>query len=227
MVLLRRIAIGTLRLGQMPVGASRMLTPAEVKALYAASDPANRAKRTAAKSAAAPGRTATNPTQIKPKRLSERWNENSDDDDDDDLLSQALSGVGKDHGGDRDGDPEDDFVGDLSGTGGRGSVLTFEFESPKASEGRAARKPAQRREPPIRSAGAARRMARATDQEPARRTKKAARRNASRGTDKSASGKPVSRVSSARGRNASRPTNRSANSAPRGKKGTGNSRGKH
>jgi len=36
-VLLRRIAIGNLRLGQLPVGASRMLTGQEVKALYALS----------------------------------------------------------------------------------------------------------------------------------------------------------------------------------------------
>lgn len=46
-VLLRRIAIGNLRLGQLPVGASRMLTGQEVKALYALSKPA---KKTAGQS---------------------------------------------------------------------------------------------------------------------------------------------------------------------------------
>ncbi|MEO8268574.1 MAG: pseudouridine synthase, partial [Aureliella sp.] len=54
-VLLRRIAIGTLRLGQMPVGAVRTLTSAEVKALYVASDPVNLDKRKAAKAASATG----------------------------------------------------------------------------------------------------------------------------------------------------------------------------
>lgn len=46
-VLLRRIAIGSLRLGQLPVGGSRELNPIEVKALYAATTP--KAKKSAAK----------------------------------------------------------------------------------------------------------------------------------------------------------------------------------
>ncbi len=37
-VVLRRIAIGPLKLGQMPVGAARLLTSSEVKALYAISE---------------------------------------------------------------------------------------------------------------------------------------------------------------------------------------------
>lgn len=37
-VVLRRIAIGPLKLGQMPVGAARLLTSSEVKALYAVSE---------------------------------------------------------------------------------------------------------------------------------------------------------------------------------------------
>ncbi len=37
-VVLRRIAIGPLRLGQLPVGASRILLPSEVRALYAATE---------------------------------------------------------------------------------------------------------------------------------------------------------------------------------------------
>lgn len=37
-VVLRRIAIGPLRLGQLPVGASRILLPSEVRALYASTE---------------------------------------------------------------------------------------------------------------------------------------------------------------------------------------------
>lgn len=157
-VLLRRIAIGTLRLGQMPVGASRTLTSAEVKALYVASDPANRAKRIAAKDASSPGKPAGGKSLANKKKLPNRWKKN-DDDEDDDLLSRAVNHSDKDHAGDHDSD----FVGDFSGTGGRGSVLAFEDESPNPSEGRAAPKRGPRREPPIRSAGAARREARSAD----------------------------------------------------------------
>lgn len=156
-VLLRRIAIGTLRLGQMPVGASRTLTSAEVKALYVASDPANRAKRTAAKAASPPGKPASDKSPVNKKKLPNRWKRNEEDDDD--LLSRALNDFDNDHAGDH----EDDFVGDFSGTGGRGSVLAFEDDAPNPSDSRAARKRGPRREPPIRSAGAARREVRSAD----------------------------------------------------------------
>ncbi|MEM7561237.1 MAG: pseudouridine synthase [Planctomycetota bacterium] len=45
-VVLRRIAIGTLRLGQLPVGASRELSPTEIKALYATTEPKPKKKAT-------------------------------------------------------------------------------------------------------------------------------------------------------------------------------------
>jgi 23S rRNA pseudouridine2605 synthase len=44
-VLLRRIAIGSLRLGQLPVGGSRELTPGEVKSLYALTSSGAKSKR--------------------------------------------------------------------------------------------------------------------------------------------------------------------------------------
>ncbi len=111
-VLLRRIAIGPLRLGQMPVGASRMLTSSEVKALYLVSDPKKRPKQTpekAPKSIAATGAKKAAAKIPDAKHL---------DDDDDDLLSQSLAGDG-----------DDDFVGDFSGSGGVGSVISFDEDA--------------------------------------------------------------------------------------------------
>lgn len=277
-VLLRRIAIGTLRLGQMPVGASRTLTSAEVKALYVASDPERRAKRTAAKGAAAsegkPGAAksgavksgAAKSSAVKSeagkslatkKKLPSRPPERDDDLDDDDLLSLAMK--------DFDDDQDDGFVGDFSGTGGRGSVLAFEDDAPQANEGRPARAPRPRREPPIRTAQAARREARLADktektsERPAsgrgrkgtkasaskpygtsetsaprgkgtsRRTERdsdrSSDRSSSRGASKSA-GKGASKSASSARRPGGRPSSTSAKSAPRGKKGSGNSRGK-
>lgn len=167
-VLLRRIAIGTLRLGQMPVGASRTLTASEVKALYAASDPTQRTAGKTAKGVWAKNKStavSTSTTAGKStaqKKVASRPTEHSaeyspgysaayDDDDGDDLLSLALN--------DPQQDVDDDFVGDFSGTGGSGSVLAFEDEAPKQPRGPRASRP--RREPPIRSAAAARKEARA------------------------------------------------------------------
>ncbi len=255
-VLLRRIAIGTLRLGQMPVGASRTLTTAEVKALYVASDPANRAKRIAAKSSSPPGKPTSDKPTVYKKKPASRWPGSDDSADDDDLLSQAI----RDSDSVSDSDHDDDFVGDFSGTGGRGSVLAFEDETADPSEGRAARKRGPRREPPIRSAGTARREARSADNaektsgrsagnrsRPSTKTMRskpygastASEANAPRGKTSSrrterdtqgstgrGTGKSASKGSSPRGRSGSRPSSTSAKSAPRGKKGTGNSRGK-
>ncbi|MEZ6152056.1 MAG: pseudouridine synthase [Pirellulaceae bacterium] len=255
-VLLRRIAIGTLRLGQMPVGASRTLTAAEVKALYAASDPANRAKRQAASSS---GKPASVKSLANKRKLPSRWKKN-DDEEDDDLLSRALNDSGKDE----TGNPDNDFVGDLSGTGGRGSVLAFEDDAPTSSPRRAARERGPRREPPIRSAGAARREARSADQaektsgrptgnrggqrtktmrskpygsSPAGDASAPRGKSSSRRTEKDpprstsrgtgkSASKNTSKVASSRGRTGGRPSSTSAKSAPRGKKGSSNSRGK-
>ncbi len=120
-VLLRRIAIGPLRLGQMPVGASRVLTSSEVKALYAATDPTSRPKKKPTKTV---GKVAGKPSTPK-------TNLAADEDDDDDLLSLAATGL-TDDGDDSlaDGDFSDgDFVGDFSGAGGQGSVLPFDDEA--------------------------------------------------------------------------------------------------
>ncbi|MCA9182920.1 MAG: pseudouridine synthase [Planctomycetales bacterium] len=254
-VLLRRIAIGTLRLGQMPVGASRTLTSAEVKALYVASDPANRTKRQAANSS---GKPASSKSLANNRKLPSRWKKNEEDDEDEDLLSRALNDPGRDQPANQD----DDFVGDLSGTGGHGSVLAFEDDAPTSSPRRAVRERGPRREPPIRSAGAARREARSADkaektsESPAgnrsgQRAKtmrskpygssptsdtsaprgKSPRRRPEKDTQRSTSrgtaksASKTSKVSGSRGRTGGRPSSTSAKSAPRGKKGSNNSRG--
>lgn len=118
-VLLRRIAIGPLRLGQLPVGASRVLTAAEVKALYSATDSTTRTKKKPTSPAGkVVGKSISTKTKV-PKVLA--------DDDDDDLLSLAAAGQIDD---DDDDFSDDDFVGDFSGAGGQGSVLPFDDEAP-------------------------------------------------------------------------------------------------
>ncbi len=116
-VLLRRIAIGPLRLGQMPVGASRTLTSSEVKALYAVTDPANREKQKTVKKATQP--SSIRPSSIRPSSAKASTTARPlstvgvDDEDDDDLLSLSLD------------EADDDFSVDVSGEG-VGSVLGFD-----------------------------------------------------------------------------------------------------
>ncbi len=130
-VLLRRIAIGPLRLGQLPVGASRNLTSTELKGLYAATDPVQRTKK---KPSQGSGKVASPTTSKKPTPTQE------DDEDDDDLLSLAMAG------GEADDDfSDDDFVGSFQGSGGEGRVLAFDEDGsakPSAARPSRGRKPA-------------------------------------------------------------------------------------
>ncbi len=122
-VLLRRIAIGPLRLGQLPVGASRSLTATEVKALYSATDSSARPKKKpSTPSGKSVGKTLSSKTK-QPAPLAD-----DHEDDDDDLLSLAVAGQIDDDG--EDDFSDDDFVGDFSGAGGQGSVLPFDDETP-------------------------------------------------------------------------------------------------
>lgn len=127
-VLLRRIAIGPLRLGQLPVGASRVLTATEIKALYSATDSSTRTKK---KPTTTAGKAVGKSISTKPKAPKTL----ADDDDDDDLLSLAAAGQIDDGDGDFS---DDDFVGHFSGAGGQGSVLPFDDEAPASSSGPAA-----------------------------------------------------------------------------------------
>lgn len=202
-VLLRRIAIGTLRLGQMPVGASRMLTASEVKALYAASDPTQRAAKTAktakgvwakSKSTVGSKSTAQKKAASRPTEYPAEYSTSYDaDDGDDDLLSLALNNPSD--------DVDDDFVGDFSGTGGSGSVLAFEDEAPKQPSVPRSSRP--RREPPIRSSATARKQARAVGErssQPSKTTRPKAYRNSGSQASDGPKGKDdSSRASRAKG----------------------------
>lgn len=202
-VLLRRIAIGTLRLGQMPVGASRMLTASEVKALYAASDPTQRAAKTAktakgvwakSKSTVGSKSTAQKKAASRPTEYPAEYSTSYDaDDGDDDLLSLALNNPSD--------DVDDDFVGDFSGTGGSGSVLAFEDEAPKQPSVPRSSRP--RREPPIRSSATARKQARAVGERSSQSSKttrpKAYRNSGSQASDGPKGKDDSSRASRAKG----------------------------
>ncbi|MCA9133738.1 MAG: pseudouridine synthase, partial [Planctomycetales bacterium] len=115
-VLLRRIAIGPLRLGQMPVGASRSLNSVEVKALYAATEPSKRpkkkpaGKKPAAVQGKGPAKAGASAAAATPSAMAD------DEWDDDDLLAAHFS------------DGDDDFVAHVDGAGGMGSVLSYDDE---------------------------------------------------------------------------------------------------
>jgi len=173
-VLLRRIAIGPLRLGQMPVGASRQLTSNEVKALYVASAEKPRPKSKSGPAATKPafkkgpafknGSAQAGKTRVERPKLEE--------DDEEDLLSLAMAGGNGPVFDDDDfpatpmPDPrlaelnfsesdfidealvDDDFVGDFSGTGNVGRVLDFDDDGSSPSD-----KPAvSRGRPKVKSA---------------------------------------------------------------------------
>lgn len=152
-VVLRRIAIGTLRLGQLPVGASRQLTSAEVKALYAATQP-GAGKKSAADKAAGKGAgkrgvgkqstqamsvDGTNPKSKMAKARKLALDETDGwlgDDEGEEFLMQEFFGEGAitEFGGamdaEFDNDFDDDFIGDFSGLSSEGSVLGFDDENP-------------------------------------------------------------------------------------------------
>ncbi|MFN3193392.1 MAG: pseudouridine synthase [Aureliella sp.] len=114
-VVLRRIAIASLRLAQLPVGASRQLTSAEVRALYAITE-------------ARPKKAAKKKPSSKPKKAETPTSESSsppapifDDDMDDEFISSPTTSFDFE---------DDDFVGDFSGSGGTGSVLGYEEDLP-------------------------------------------------------------------------------------------------
>ena len=205
-VLLRRIAIGPLRLGTLPVGASRLLSPTEVKALHAAAvaraQPGKSAGKStgkvASKSTGKPAGKATashhppgkrlaapSPTAVEPEINA------YDEDGDDDLLSLASSGQWAEDS-DEDISWDDDFVGDFSGSGQSGSVLAFDEPATQPSEAA----PRPRRTPRSRTA--------------------AGRNSSSRSSSKrSASGRSASGPSSTgRGSAERKATGRSSKKAP-------------
>jgi 23S rRNA pseudouridine2605 synthase len=153
-VLLRRIAIGPLRLGQMPVGASRPLTSNEVKALYVATTekprPKTKSQPADTKPAVKKGTVQARKSVLEKPRVEE--------DDEDDLLSLSMAdGLGPMFDDDDfpeikfpepnlaelnfaeqdfvdDGLVDDDFVGDFSGTGNVGRVLDFDDDGSSTAD---------------------------------------------------------------------------------------------
>jgi 23S rRNA pseudouridine2605 synthase len=139
-VLLRRIAIGPLRLAELPVGAARELTQQEVKSLYACTQPAAASKSSPSKktgtanldSATAGYQSVAN--QVQPGTVSKPLELPTSDDfglglDQDVDLTPASLISGDDSimfGGGEDWD--DDFGGDFSGMTSSGSVLDYETD---------------------------------------------------------------------------------------------------
>ncbi|MEM7478997.1 MAG: pseudouridine synthase [Planctomycetota bacterium] len=110
-MVLRRIAIGTLRLGQLPVGASRQLTPMEVKALYALAEAKPKKKK-----ADATGKSSkSKKDDSSPKPSKSSANEPMSDMDDE-FISTSFSFD----------EFDDDFVGGFSGTAAQGSVIAYD-----------------------------------------------------------------------------------------------------
>jgi hypothetical protein len=111
------------------VGASRTLNPVEVKALYAATDPTKRATK---KPAPAAARTK------KKSAAADKSPSNQIEDEDDDVLMVQFN------------EADDDFVGDFSGEGSVGSVISYD-ENPAPEMPKPARretKPARRETKP-------------------------------------------------------------------------------
>ncbi len=196
-VLLRRIAIGTLRLGQLPVGASRELTASEVKSLYAVSKPKATKK-------ASPKKATTKKPTVKATKPSTKPLANVEEEfafDDDELLANLNSLGESDLDDSAFSDDEfgvgefpdaydDDFVGGFDATPKSGSVIGADDDERKPRS--KAKKRPSRRNPSGRSG--ARTSARSTTTKTSKRTKSAPTgpKSASRGakaTTKSASAK--------------------------------------
>jgi 23S rRNA pseudouridine2605 synthase len=117
-VVLRRLSIGPLRLGQLPVGASRPLTPSEVKALYAITQQ----KPVAKKAIKQPVGSKQNPTALDDDDFSMTpFQVDEDDDFGSDMDDEGFGSMGIELS-------EDDFVGHFSSTKA-GAVLGYEGEA--------------------------------------------------------------------------------------------------
>lgn len=157
-VLLRRIAIGTLRLGLLPVGASRELGGSEVKSLYAISKP--KATKSATKK---PTKKSSGPkSKVKPATTPVHTDEEFAFDDDEVLANFDESQFDESSMADQFGDGEfadvydDDFVGGFESSPKTGSVIGADEPEPRRET---KRKPPTKRKPTGRGAGSARKAA--------------------------------------------------------------------
>jgi 23S rRNA pseudouridine2605 synthase len=155
-VLLRRIAIGPLRMAELPVGAVRELTPNEIKALYACTEQGKpAAKSTKTKRAAATD--ATGSTTGKPVTTEKIVTplENTEFDDfglgldqdyqyDESVLTPSDDAI--EFGASEEEDWDDDFVSDFESLSS-GSVLAYdenEDSEPAIHDSKPARAPRER-----------------------------------------------------------------------------------
>ena len=132
-VVLRRIAIGTLRLGQLPVGASRELSPTEVKALYATTEP--KPKKKATKKSTKKSQNRASQPAIPDQESHDSPQPNLAMDMDDEFVTPMWS----------DDEYDDDFVGGFSES--EGSVIGYgdeELDSPSPKRAKSTRRSAAR-----------------------------------------------------------------------------------
>lgn len=227
-VVLRRIAIGPLRLALLPVGASRQLTSKEVKALYAFAEASRRAKKPAGRGAAAKKASAKKRPSANSSRSDKKTPANGET-----PLQVSPGMVGDDlFPWDSFEDHDDDFVGDFSGAGSVGSVLSPDEEEKTPSKGRksARGKSAQRSKSTAargtgkKAGGATRRTSSrsASTSKAAKKTSKKSRTGrvgASVETKRKNSSKPA-----AKGKRTESRSNRSTNRASASTRGSGQSK---
>jgi 23S rRNA pseudouridine2605 synthase len=143
-VLLRRIAIGPLRLAELPVGAVRELTPNEVKALYACTQQSQPSGKAAtAKRPVAPGSTSVVAAKTVATEKIVTPLESADFDDfglgleqdyqyDESVLTPSDDAI--EFGASEEEDWDDDFVSDFESLSG-GSVLAYDDEDSESPMG--------------------------------------------------------------------------------------------
>lgn len=130
-VLLRRIAIGSLRLGELPVGAARELTASEVKSLWEATTARPRTSRAAGGQKQPPASKKAGSKPDASLKVSDPFDSSSDDDfglglEEETRYDDSVLGV--DWPEDPSGDPEedtwdDDFVVDVQSLNKTGRIL--------------------------------------------------------------------------------------------------------
>jgi 23S rRNA pseudouridine2605 synthase len=209
-VLLRRIAIGPLRLAELPVGAVRELTPTEVKALYACTQQSQPSvKATKAKRPVTPGSTSLAATKTVVTEKIVTPIENADFDDfglgleqdyqyDESVLTPSEDAI--EFGASEEEDWDDDFVSDFESLSS-GSVISYDDEDsePPMGDSNSYRAPRER----------------AANSESSRGRKSAGSRNKSAASGERSERRSSSRKVASGGRDSSS----SRNTAPKGTKG--------
>ena len=190
---LRRIAIGPLRLGQLPVGAARLLKPSEVKALYTAATESKKRKPSSRRG------TSDQPQVAKPASPPLP--------DDESLLDSVLNVSDEGWMSAED----DEYTGEFSGLARDGSVLAYdESDSASSSTSRPRRPRGAGRTSSRRAAGSSPRRKGSSD-------RKSTSPKSARGRNSRASGSAKSSRTGSRSKSTSKTTARSSQSSSSGK----------